>query len=347
MQQDHGVLRGWRRRGCFKRNLAQAAGFAFLFGATLFGQIESGVIYGRVTDSRGQPKLLMVHLLAEGDMPAANMYTDSQGQFAFQGLPNGEYWVVAEADGFQPVRQHVRLDATINPKAQVNAVLEPVVTTGVKPSPVIAGSATSHTLDAKKPSPDSDPKALREFDKGNRSRQKGDLQSAVAHYEKAVEIDPQFYPGLNNLGVVYEIEKDHKRAEEALRKALAIDPSDGEGYLNLGHVFYEEGRYPEALAQLQEGLKRSPNSAMGHFFLGSTYFKLGDLSRAESSLRRASSLDPQGMSKAHLQLANVYLQGRNLVAASQELETYLRANPGDPQAPAIHKLLASIRTQNN
>jgi Tfp pilus assembly protein PilF len=347
MRHDHLARRGLRRRCCWQRNFAQAAGLAFLFAATLFGQSESGVIYGRVTDSRGQPQSLMVHLLADGDIPAGDQYTDGQGQFAFQAVPSGEYWVVVEADGFQTVHQHVRLDATINPRVQVNPVLEAMVATGTKPSPVISGSALSHTLDAKKPVPDFNPKALREFDKGNRSRQKGDLQSAIAHYEKAVEIEPRLYPALNNLGAIYEIEKDHKRAEEALRKALEIDPGDGEGYFNLGHVFYEEGRYAEALAQLQEGLKRSPNSAMGHFFLGSTYFKLGKLGQAESSLKRAASLDPQGMPKAHLQLANVYLQGRNLVAASQELETYLRANPSDPQAPAIHKLLASIRTQNN
>jgi Tfp pilus assembly protein PilF len=289
----------------------------------------------------------MVHLLADGYTPAGDVYTDAQGQFIFQSLPGGDYWVVVEADGFQPVREHTRLDAVISPTAQVNPVLEPVVTTGAKPSPVISGSASSHTLNAKTPTPDFNPKALREFDKGNKSKQKGDLQSAIAHYKKAVEIDPQFYPGLNNLGAAYELEKDHGRAEETLRKSIAIDPRDGEGYLNLGHVFYEEGRYPEALVQLQEGLKRSSNSAIGHFFLGSTYFKLGDLGRAESSLKRACLLDAHGMPKAQLQLANVYLQARNLVAASQELESYLRANPSDPQAPAIHKLLASIRTQNN
>lgn len=346
MRQDH-LARGGLQLRPWRQSLAETAAFIFVFSATVFGQIENGVIYGRVTDSRGEPASVMVKLLAEGDLPAGNMYTGSQGEFAFQALPNGEYWVVVEADGFQPVREHVRLDGTISPRAQVNTVLEPVVTMSPKPSPVISGSAATHTLDAKKPAPDFNPKALREFDKGNRSQQEGKLQEAVAHYEKAVEIDPAIYPALNNLGAIYEMKKDHNRAEEALRKALEIEPADAEGYLNLGHVFYEQRRYPEALAQLQEGLKRSPNSAVGLFFLGSTYFKLGDLRQAESNLRRASALDPKGMPKAHLQLANVYLQGRNFVAASQELETYLRANPGDPQAPAIHKLLASISHQNN
>ena len=330
----------------WRQSPAQTAACILFFSATVFGQIDNGVIYGRVTDSRGEVTSVMVKLLAEGDLPAGNMYSGSQGEFSFQALPNGEYSVVVEADGFLPVRQHVRLDGMISPKAQVNIVLEPAVTAGTKPSPVISGSATSHVLDVRKRR-DFNPKALREFDKGNRSQQEGDLHAAVVHYRKAVDLDPQFYPALNNLGAIYEVEKDHERAEEALRKALEIEPADAEGYLNLCHVFYEQAQYPEALAQLQEGLKRSPNSAVGLFFLGSTYFKLGDLRQAESNLRRASALDPKGMPKAHLQLANVYLQGRNFVAATQELQTYLRANPSDPQALAIHKLLASISNQNN
>src|SRR5690348_6899440 len=161
----HGVL--WR-----------AAALSFLGAAALFAQTETGVIYGRVTNSRGQAQNVMVRLYAEGDLPAGNMYTDAQGQFAFQALPGGEYWVVVEAEGFRPLREHARLDATISPRAQVNAVLEPVTAAAVNPNPIVSGSTSSHIVDAKKPAPDFNPKALREFDKGNKSRQNGDFAAA-------------------------------------------------------------------------------------------------------------------------------------------------------------------------
>lgn len=321
-----------------------------LIGASdpmLLGQESTGVIYGRVTDSRGSPQRLMVHLFAAGEMPAGDVYTDAEGQYSFHGLPNGEFWVEVEAEGFQPTRQFVRLDAQIYPKVQVNLTLEKTAAGPAPPSPIIAGSPSSHTVDAKKPAPVFDPRALREFGKGNSRQKKGDLEGAIAHYQKALGIDPSFYPALNNLGGAYERQGNHQRAEQVLLKALEINPNDGQSYVNLGHVFYEEGRYPEARARLEEGIKRSPNSATARFFLGSTELKLGDLGPAESNLKQACVLDAKGMPAAHLQLANLYLRTHDLRAAGRELEDYLRANPDDPQAPAIRKLLAATQTPKN
>ena len=92
--------------------------------ALLRAQQNDGAIYGRITDSRGQPQRLLVHLAAEGDVPAGDVFTDSNGQYTFSGLPNGTYWVVVEAKDYRPVRQYVMLDLRIHPKAQANIALE-------------------------------------------------------------------------------------------------------------------------------------------------------------------------------------------------------------------------------
>lgn len=339
----HTAFRGFR---ALAWSLALVA-WHLAFSVTLLGQEMTGVIYGRVTDSQGHPQQLLVHLIADGEIPVGSVYTDTEGQYSFTALPGGEYWLVVEAEGFQPVRQHVRLDTRISAEMQVNIALEKAEAHATPPSPVIAGSAASHTVDAKNPVPSFDPRALREFDKGNAQRKKGNVQAAIGHYEKAVRIDPRLYPALNNLGTAYERLGAHRQAEQVLLKALEINPNDGESYVNLGHVLYEEGRYAEARARLEEAVKRSPISATGLFFLGSTELKLGDLGSAELNLKQACKLDPNGMPAAHLQLANVYLREHDRAAAGRELESYLRANPNDPQAPAIRKLLVSIQVQKN
>jgi Tfp pilus assembly protein PilF len=253
--------------------------------------------------------------------------------------------VMAEAEGFQPVRQAVMLDTHINAKMQVNLVLEAATAAG-QPSPVISGSASSHTVDAKKLPAPVDPQALREYDKGKTQELKGNIAGAADHYRKALRIKPSYYPALNNLGAVYERQGRHTQAEEMLIKAIGVNPDNGEAYVNLGHSFYEEGRYADAVTRLEEGLKRSPNSATGLFFLGSAELKLGNLGAAESDLKRACALDPQGLPAAHLQLANAYLREHDLQGAAAELQSYLQANPADPQAPAIRKLLASVKIPN-
>ena len=312
----------------------------------LLAQGDTGVIHGRVTDSRGQAQRVRVQLLAAGDIPAGDRYTGNEGEYVFEALPSGEYQIAIEAAGFRAVRLPVNLDIRLNPNVQANVVLEADGVTGKAPSPVVSGSASSHTVDARKSPVAVDARALREYNKGRNEDSKGNLESAADHYRKALRTEPDYYPALNNLGALYEREGRHAQAQEVLILAIRANPDDGQAYVNLGHSLYEEGRLGEAAIRLEEGLKRSPNSAAGRFFLGSVQLKLGDTVSAESNLKRACALNPQGLAAAHLQLANVYLKTHDVRQAATELQTYLKANPSDPQAPAIRGLLARVTTSN-
>jgi Tfp pilus assembly protein PilF len=308
----------------------------------LHGQ-ASGMVQGRVTDFRGRPVSLFVHLLAEGDVPAGDVFTDSNGSFLFNGLPTGTYYVVVEAEGCKPVRQAAMLDIRIQPKVQVNISLEPLTKQPAPTGQFIAGTASSHELNARRPSRPFDPKVAEEYERGNRERQKGDAGAALAHYQKALRMDPNFYPALNNMGTLLERQGRHAEAEEAFLKATEINPDDGEAYINLGHALYEKGEYRAAIDRLDQGLRRSPQSAVGNFLLGSAYFKLQNMEKAEPLLKKACELDPEHMAAARLQLANLYLKRHDNAAARVQLEDYLRTNPSDPQAPAIKKMLADLK----
>ncbi len=67
---------------------------------------------------------------------------------------------------------------------------------------MIAGSKSSRELSAKHPLPPFNPKAVKEFDKGNKERQNGNSQAALERYQKALRIDANFYPALNNMGTL-------------------------------------------------------------------------------------------------------------------------------------------------
>ena len=302
----------------------------------------NGVVAGRVTDPRGQPQRVLVSLVAPGEILVGQVYTESNGNFSFSNLHSGLYYVTVEATGYRPARESVMIDARSSSKNQVNISLEPVAPGPAPPSQVIAGSPTSYRLNFGGNHRPFDARALHEFDKGNQKQRSGDWKAAVSHYEKALRIDPDFYPALNNMGAIALRRKEPSEAEGFFLKSLAVNPDDGEAYINLGHVLYEQAKYQPAMERLEEGLKRSPESSTGHFFLGSVYLKLGDLEKAEKDLKTACALDPAGMAPAHLQLANLYLRRHDMRAASAQLRAYLQANPSDPQGPAIKKLLASI-----
>ena len=76
----------------------------------------TGIMSGRVTNSQGQPQTVLVHLLAEGDIPAGDAYSDSNGSYVFMGLPSGTYVVVGGSEGYKPFRGTTRLEENIQPR---------------------------------------------------------------------------------------------------------------------------------------------------------------------------------------------------------------------------------------
>jgi len=337
-----------KRPRLFRPLCANSLGAFFLAIACLAPPADAqttGVLSGRVTNSQGQPVTVLIHLFAEGDIPAGSVYPDSNGSYVFMALPAGTYTVAVDAEGYKPFRQVTRLEDNIQPRAQVMVVLEPATNPAASKGPTIAGSKERGGLNGKSFLLQFNPKAVKEFDKGNSERQKGNTQAALEHYKKALRIDPNFYPALNNAGTIYELQGNHAEAKEAFLKALKINPHDGESYINLGHVFYEEGQYRPAIGVLNQGLQRSPESAAGNFFLGSAYLKLHESEKAETLLKKACALDPFHMAPARLQLANLYLQRRDYESAKLQLQIYLQISPKSPQAEAIKKTLADLNRQ--
>jgi len=65
----------------------------------------------------------------------------------------------------------------------------------------------------------------------------GDLDSALAYYQKAVEIDPLYAVAYNDVGVIFEAKGEVARAEENYLKAVQLDPNLISGYSNLAFLY--------------------------------------------------------------------------------------------------------------
>jgi hypothetical protein len=78
-------------------------------------------------------------------------------------------------------------------------------------------------------------------------REHGNLENALAHYEAALAVDPEYHLGRVNRAILYlELGQPARAAEEA-RRVIAADPGPGAAHLTLGRAELDLGNIPEAI----------------------------------------------------------------------------------------------------
>jgi tetratricopeptide (TPR) repeat protein len=88
-----------------------------------------------------------------------------------------------------------------------------------------------------------------------------DFDAAVAHYRRALELNPSYAEAHNGLGFVLHEQSKFQEAMAAYREVLRLKPDFATGYCNLGNILEELGSADEALAAYREALRRDPNHA--------------------------------------------------------------------------------------
>jgi tetratricopeptide (TPR) repeat protein len=313
--------------------------------ASLRGQ-GSGVntIRGKVAGPDGRPVAVQVQLKNQAGYVVDTVYTNSEGEFTFQAVYDGVYHVIVDDPHYRPAEASARVAASIYPMASVFISLE----SRLKPPPKPAGysgdaqSVSVHQLEAKFPKP-----AVKEYEKGNKKMEQGDLEGAIKCFKKAVAIAPGMTPALNNLGIAYLETHRMGEADAMFRKAMAADPDAPDSYINLGHVYYELRKYDQAKKFLAEGLKRDPAAALAYFFLGLMAVRTGETRVGEVDLQKALDLNDPRVVSAHLILADLYLKTHRISEARLQLQSFLKIRPQDPQAGHIREVLERLKAESN
>jgi serine/threonine-protein kinase len=91
---------------------------------------------------------------------------------------------------------------------------------------------------------------------------------AITVLHQAVRKDPQFAPGLNNLGMALKNRGQWGVAELMYQDALEIDPRLAPAHCNLGEIRAGSGPLNDAIKHYRQALRIDPDCARGHYLLG-------------------------------------------------------------------------------
>jgi tetratricopeptide (TPR) repeat protein len=134
---------------------------------------------------------------------------------------------------------------------------------------------------------------------------RGNFAGAEELYEKFVELQPNNVVALANLGVSQFRQGKLTAAQLALEKALAVDPKDAFTLTTLGAVMIEQNRIEDAIGYLERANGSQADDAITLNYLGVASSQLGQFGKAEQSLRRAITVNPE-YAEAHFNLAVIY-----------------------------------------
>jgi adenylate cyclase len=115
--------------------------------------------------------------------------------------------------------------------------------------------------------------------------------AAIAEFEKAVALNPNFTDWRMAIALVYAGESE--RAIGILQAHMRLDPFYvplAPHWLGLAH--YTLKQYPAALAALSECALRAPNYGPVHLWLAMTHARMGQMKAARAEAAKVLDLDP-------------------------------------------------------
>ncbi len=191
--------------------------------------------------------------------------------------------------------------------------------------------------------------AHKEFVLGHREMAKRTAEAlfrAQAHFEKAIELDPNYalaYIGLTDvLALQYQYDGNLKWEDSiaprqaAIDTALTLDPFLGEAYTSLASLRWREFKDEEAEEYYLKGIELSPNYATAHHWYAMYLRGSGRFEEALPHLRKAIELDPMSAIVTK-NLGNVLW---DLGRVEEAQATLLKGIERNPQFPSFYALMA-------
>ncbi|AXC11694.1 hypothetical protein ACPOL_2370 [Acidisarcina polymorpha] len=211
---------------------------------------------------------------------------------------------------------------------------------------------------AQDPSDEVTPEVQQLYAEAKAAQKSGDIQTAIAHYQKMLKLAPHLAPAYNNLGMLYFNQHNYAQAAEVLEKGLAVDPAmntaqamlgisefhlgkndeakaalekalaanpaDDNAEMALARLLIATGQKEEATGRLRTYLARNPHDQQAWYLLGKTYLQL-----SEDSLGKINAIDPNSVT-AHEVAGEIDESMRNYDGALAEYNKAVQAAPSQP-----------------
>jgi serine/threonine protein kinase/tetratricopeptide (TPR) repeat protein len=165
-----------------------------------------------------------------------------------------------------------------------------------------------------------------------------DCDAAIAHFSRAIELDPEFGLAYDGLGACHVNRvfkglggvEDFQKAEQAFNKALSIDPNIVEARMLMVFVLLWRGQKQKAREEVARMRRDAPNEAVVYFVKATLHRLDGEYDRALRSYDRLVHLDPAAFVVVSYNRALIFLYQGKREDALRELDRAASVEPNNP-----------------
>lgn len=258
----------------------------------------------------------------------ATALSSVNGSFEFNGVPMGDYEVVA-VKGVNEARERLHCVQGLN-----------TVTLHINTPSEHANTGGDTISVAALRVPD---KARDLFQKADEAFHKQKMADALKLAEKALAIAPAYSEALTMRGILRISKGDVTGGAQDFQASIKSDSNYPLAYFAMGALQNIQGHFTEAQKTLEQGLRVQPTSWQGYFELGKSMLGQSDYRSALKDIVKAQSM---GVNYAPIYLVKAHaLMGLKFYGeAATEFERYLQLDPGGPHSADARKSLEAAKS---
>lgn len=274
-----------------------------------------------------------------GTSNVGEAFTNDNGQAEFSRVVPGNYHVLVSGQDIEPADSGIfevdNRKITQSVDVTVRRVGESDIEMAKKGAQATVAAADLHIPG----------EARKEFEKAVAQMAKKKWTNAVAGFNRALVLYPNYAAAYNNLGVVYAKLGKREAERDALQKAVTLDDHLAPAYMNLGIMAIADRNFPAAENFLNKATASDPENPQTLVLLANAELLDKHYDEAISNCHKVHSMPHGSQTLVHYIAARALEHENRTADAVTEFQTFLREEPSGPRAQAVREELARIQRQ--
>jgi len=290
-----------------------------IYGAVL------GKLRVQVLDSGGKP-IPGVKVTLQSTRVSTVVFeitTKKNGVAVQTGLQNHVFILTLEKEGYQPVKQNVKIPAGLLQNEEVTMytakeVLEQSIANDPHAQAVVAFNKAAAFINQKK------------------------YDEALESLEKTISLDDTIHQAHYYVGFIYFEKGKYQESLQSLLKAVELDAENAQAYRILAAVYEKLGKKEEAKKYTKLAQEKGGKTPLDAYNEGISAFNSGETDKAIAAFEQALKLDEK-YADAYYRLGLCYLNKNENEKAIDALKKYIELKPDGEEVETAKAIIESLQ----